>query len=63
MRSVANGQINDILNGRTTLWCQLRINDIFGNPSIDSRFAVRELPKILVLLKETEVIQQNKSHP
>lgn len=45
MRAIAMGQLNDILNGRTKLDCQHRTNDIFGNPWLDSSFALRELPQ------------------
>lgn len=45
LRLLASGQINDILNGRTTLECQERIGDIFASPYIDSRYSLRELPQ------------------
>lgn len=45
LRAIAMGQLNDILNGRTTLECQERIGDRFGNPWIDSSYGHRELPQ------------------
>lgn len=45
LRSIATGQLNDILNGRTTLECQIRINDRFGNAYIDSTFALYKHPQ------------------
>lgn len=42
MRSVAMGQLNDILNGKTIIKCARRRGDIFGNPNIDSNYGVRE---------------------
>lgn len=42
MRSVAMGQLNDILNGKIILDCQMRIGDRFGNPWIDSSYAHRK---------------------
>lgn len=45
MRLISMQQLNDILNGRTQLDCQLRKGDRFGNPWIDSRYALREHPQ------------------
>jgi len=42
MRAVAKNQLNDILNGKTILKCQRRRGDIFGNPWIESSYAVKE---------------------
>lgn len=42
MRSIAMGQINDILNGKVILKCQRRIGDRFGNPWLDDTYAHRD---------------------
>lgn len=42
MRTVAMGQLNDILNGKIIIKCARRRGDIFGNPWIDSTYAHRE---------------------
>ncbi len=42
MRSVAAGQLNDILNGKTILKCARRRGDIFGNPWLDSSYTHRQ---------------------
>jgi hypothetical protein len=42
MRSIAMGQLNDILNGKIILDCQIRIGDRFGNPWIDSSYSHRK---------------------
>ncbi len=44
MRVVADGQMNDILNGRVMLGCSRRRGDMFGNPQIDSTYAHRRPP-------------------
>lgn len=41
MRKMANGQINDILNGKIILKGQRRIGDRFGNAYLDSSYAHR----------------------
>lgn len=45
MRKKAENRLNDILNGRTTLRCQRRIGDMFGNSYLDSRMALYEGPQ------------------
>lgn len=42
MRSVAMGQLNDILNGRVIIKCGERRGDMFGNPWLDSSYTHRE---------------------
>lgn len=42
MRSVAAGQINDILNGKTILKCGSRRGDMWGNAYLDSSYTHRE---------------------
>lgn len=46
LRNYAMGQLNDILNGRTILRepCARRVGDQFGNPYLDSSYALREPP-------------------
>jgi hypothetical protein len=39
MRSVAMGQLNDILNGKTILKNQMRIGDRFGNPWLSDSYS------------------------
>jgi len=39
-RSIAIGQINDILNGRTKLNCQRRIGERFANPYLTERYTL-----------------------
>lgn len=41
-RSIAMGQLNDILNGKTILYCQERIGDRFGNPQLDDSYSLRD---------------------
>lgn len=41
MRAMAQGQINDVLNGKVILKCQRRIGDRVGNPWLDSSYAHR----------------------
>lgn len=41
MRDVADGQLNDILNGRVILKCAKRKGDFFGDPWIESTYAHR----------------------
>ncbi|KKM19048.1 hypothetical protein LCGC14_1659580 [marine sediment metagenome] len=38
MRDVANGDLNDILNGRTILYCQRRRGDRMGNPWLSDTY-------------------------
>lgn len=42
MRSMASGQINDILNGKVILKCAKRRGDLFGNGYLDSAYTHRE---------------------
>ncbi len=42
MRTVAMGQLNDVLNGRIIIKCARRRGDIFGNPWLDSSYTHRE---------------------
>ncbi len=44
MRRIANGQINDILNGKTLMECGNRRGDMHGNPWLDSAYAHRQPP-------------------
>lgn len=41
LRNIAQGQINDILNGKVILKCQRRVGDRVGNPWLDSAYAHR----------------------
>lgn len=45
MRSVAMGQLNDILNGRVILKCQRRRGDHWGNPWNEANYSLREGPQ------------------
>jgi len=42
MRSVAMGQLNDILNGKIIMKCGRRRGDIFGNAYLDDTYAHRD---------------------
>jgi len=42
MRSIAMGQLNDILNGKIIVKCGDRHGDIFGNPWIDDTYQHRD---------------------
>lgn len=42
MRTIAMGQLNDILNGKVILYCQQRIGDRFGNPWLDDTYQHRD---------------------
>ena len=42
MRTIAMGQINDILNGKAIMRCARRRGDIFGNPWIDDTYQHRD---------------------
>ncbi len=42
MRSVADGQMNDILNGKIMLKCARRRGDLFGGPYLDSTYGVHK---------------------
>jgi hypothetical protein len=42
MRTVAMGQLNDILNGKIIIKCGRRRGDIFGNPWIDDTYQHRD---------------------
>ncbi len=44
-RTFAMGQLNDILNGRAILKCQLRIGDRMANPNLDSNYSLRQPPE------------------
>lgn len=41
LRNQAMGHINDILNGKTILKCQLRVGDRVANPWLDSNYSLR----------------------
>ncbi len=42
MRSLAMGQLNDVLNGRVLLKCARRRGDLFGGPYLDDLYALRD---------------------
>lgn len=42
MRSVAMGQLNDVLNGKIIMKCARRRGDMFGNPFLDDTYAHRD---------------------
>lgn len=42
MRAVAEGHLNDILNGKTILYCQKRRGDRFGDPWVDDTYQHRD---------------------